>query len=355
LRLGLALPLVGMAVWAHWSGFASTSHRQFVAQAEAVRAGGAELAGLGSAYPPAPTLLAAVVPGGALGLSVVASLFAGVTLHLTWAQLVRRGFPTWFVVCLLPPLFAVPAVAYLASQSVAGIATLSLLAVALQGFVQFTVNRDTEAGFVTGLALAVAFTFDPIAVLYAVALGAATVFVARERFRTEVGSAVAATVAVILFPTLFAVLAWTFLEWRFAGVVFDTIATNPDILTFPKGVFPGLAAAAVTVGAALLHVPLYLAVGLLYAVRRPVALIGYAVAVPASIVAVWTGLRYTPVTAYVLFTLVALMSVPRDSGRRTSAALAVVALAQLVLAWTWPPSSPGSTEWLVAMVGRLIG
>jgi hypothetical protein len=355
LRIGLAAPLVGMAVWAHWSGFASTTHRQFLTQADAVRVGGAALTGLGSAYPPAPTLLAGVVPGGSLGLSVVASLFAGVTLQLTWAQLVQRRFPAWLIACLLLPLFAVPAVAYLASQSVAGIASLSLLAVALQGFVRFTVARETEAGFVTGLALAGAFAFDPIAVFYALALGAATVFVARDRFRAEGGAAVTATVAVIAFPTLFAVLAWTFLEWRFAGVVFDTIATNPDILTFRAGVWESLVAAAGTVGGALLHVPLYLAVGLLYAVRRPVALIGYLVSVPASIVAVWVGLRYTPVTAYVLFTLVALMAVPRDSGRRVGAALAAVALAQLVLAWTWPPSSPGFTDWLDAMLGRLLG
>ncbi len=47
-----------------------------------------------------------------------------------------------------------------------------------------------------------------------------------------------------------------------------------------------------------------------------------------------------------LFTLVALMSIPRGSGRRTLAVLAVVGVAQLVLAWVWPPISPGFTDWL---------
>jgi hypothetical protein len=37
----------------------------------------------------------------------------------------------------------------------------------------------------------------------------------------------------------------------------------------------------------------------------------------------------------VLFTLVALLSVPRDVGRRTRAALAAAALVQLVPAWVW--------------------
>jgi hypothetical protein len=79
------------------------------------------------------------------------------------------------------------------------------------------------------------------------------------------------------------------------------------------------------------------------------ALVGYLTAVPASVVAVWVGLRYTPVTAYVLFTLVALLSVPQDTGRRAGTALAAVALGQLVLAWVWPPTSPGFADWLAAV------
>ena len=336
---------MALGVWANVRGFESSSHRTFAAQAAAVRAGGSDLAGLGAAYPPLPTLLAGIVPGGSLGLSVVASLFAGCTLHLVWEQLVRRDVPTLLIGFLLLPLFAVPAVAYAASQSVSGIVLLSMLAVAVHGFVRFTVNRETEAGFLTGLALAAAFAVDPIAIFYALALGTATWFMTQQRepFATR------ATVAVIVFPTVFAVLSWMFLEWRFTGGVFGTLVANPDVLTFRAGVWPAFITAAATVGGSLLHVPLFAAVGVLYAVRRPMALVGYLTAVPASIVAVWIGLRYTPVTAYVLFTLVALLSVPRDVGRRTGAALAAVALVQLVLAWVWPPTSPGFADWLAAI------
>lgn len=154
----------------------------------------------------------------------------------------------------------------------------------------------------------------------------------------------------IVFPTVFAVLSWMFLEWRFAGSAFGTITADPAVLTFRDGVLPALGTAATTVGGALLHVPLFVAVGAIYAVRRPVALVGYLTSVPASVVAVWVGLRYTPVTAYVLFTLIALLAVPRDTGRRTGALLAVVALAQLALAWVWPPASPGFADWLAAVL-----
>ncbi|MCE3554372.1 hypothetical protein LWC33_23310 [Pseudonocardia sp. RS11V-5] len=101
-----------------------------------------------------------------------------------------------------------------------------------------------------------------------------------------------------------------------------------------------------------MHVPLFLAVAIIYAVRFPAALVGYAVSVLASVLAVWVALRFTPVTAYVLFTLVALMSIPRDSGPRTSRTLAVIGLAQLALAWSWPPTSPGFEQWLTAVLPR---
>jgi hypothetical protein len=348
-RLGLALPLIALAAWAQHRGFASESHRLFVAQADVVAAGGPELAGLGFAYPPVPTLLAGVLPGGTFALSVVASLFAGLTLHLVWEQMIRRGYPLPVQAGLGLPVFAVPAVAVLASQSVAGIASLSLLALGLQGFGRFTVYRDTEAGFTTGLALAGAFTFDPISVFYALALGAAAWFFARDRFRAEPAAATA-TVAVVAFPTVFVVLAWNFLQWRFTGSAVHITATQPGFFSFPGGVLGGLGTATTTVGAALLHVPLFVAVGLVYAVRAPLALIGYLVSVVASVVAVWIGLRYTPVTAYVLFTLVALTSIPRGLGRRPLAALAAIGAAQLVLAWVWPPVSPGFTDWLAAVL-----
>ncbi|HVH24210.1 MAG TPA: hypothetical protein VNA11_17315, partial [Pseudonocardia sp.] len=72
----------------------------------------------------------------------------------------------------------------------------------------------------------------------------------------------------------------------------------------------------------LLHVPLYLAVALVYAIRRPISLIGLLICCRAgSVVAVWLCLRFTPVTAYVLYTVVALMAVPRNTGRLLQALL----------------------------------
>jgi len=53
--------------WAWRQGFASPSHRQLVLQAQQVRTGGPDLAGLGHAYPPMPTLIAILVPAAPSG------------------------------------------------------------------------------------------------------------------------------------------------------------------------------------------------------------------------------------------------------------------------------------------------
>ncbi len=95
----------------------------------------------------------------------------------------------------------------------------------------------------------------------------------------------------IAFPTVFFVLAWTFLQWRFTGSAMHTVPTSPGFFTFPDGIVGGIGSAATMVGAALLHVPLFLAVGVLYARRFPLALVGYLTSVVASVVAVWIGLR----------------------------------------------------------------
>lgn len=73
--------------------------------------------------------------------------------------------------------------------------------------------------------------------------------------------------------------------------------------------------------------------------------------VPGSVFALWLGLRYTPVTAYVLVTVVALMAVPRNVRRPVQVLLVAAAVVQLVLAWVWPPTSPGFTEWRAAVLG----
>lgn len=352
-RVALAWPLAVLAVLAG-RAFVSSGHGQAEQQAAALVGGGADLHGLGAAYPPVPTLLATVLPGGATMLGVVAAIFAGLTLQLLWEQLMALELPNGVIAALLSTLFAVPAVAFLASQAVAGIASISLITVALLGFVRFTVNGSTEGGFVAGLAFALAFLTSPIALFYALAAAGSTVFLARGRFRATPGAALA-TVGVLLFPTVCVACSWAFLEWRFAGTAFGALVGSPTFLAFPGGVGASLLAATTTVGLGLVHVPLYVVCGVLAARVRPLSLVGYVLPLIGSVVAVWLGLTFTAITIYVFLTILALAAaVPARPGRRVTVLLVTTAVVQLVLAWVWPPTSSGFRDWASVLLG-LVG
>ena len=73
--------------------------------------------------------------------------------------------------------------------------------------------------------------------------------------------------------------------------------------------------------------------------------------VPGSVLALWLGLRYPPVTAYVLFTVVALMAVPRNVRRPVQVLLVAAAPGPAGAGLGVPPTRLGFTGWLAAVLG----
>ena len=107
---------------------------------------------------------------------------------------------------------------------------------------------------------------------------------------------------------------------------------------------------------ALARTPLYLAVALVFSVRRPAAGIGLLLPVVALIFARFIGFAYTPVTAYFLLTLLALTVVGHTlppGERRLRQILIAAALAQPALAFAWPQTATESAQWLHTIFGRL--
>jgi hypothetical protein len=298
LRLALAVPFVALALQARQQG-----------------------------YPPPPAggvaLLAAALPGSTLGL--LTGLTTGVVLAALGERLVAWRVP----LRVGAPLFLVPALAYAGSQDLTAMLTVAFLALAVEGFVHFAVAGRPEGAVRAGLALAAAALCDPVAIGYAAAFAAAAPFVAAERRPAPQGCR-----AVLLFPALAAGAGWALLEWRLTGHL--RVAADPG----------GLVAAAGGAVLAVAHTPLYAAVAVVYAVRRPRALAGYLVPVAGVFGTLLAGLSYSPVTAYLLLTVVALVAVPRAPSRRLGAFLATVGLAQWALTVTWPPTSPAFQDWL---------
>ena len=63
------------------------------------------------------------------------------------------------------------------------------------------------------------------------------------------------------------------------------------------------------------------------------------------------GLPSSPVTAYLLLTIVALVAVPRSPSRRLATFLGAVALVQWALALSWPPTGAAYQDWLRVVWG----
>src|SRR5689334_21339397 len=219
-RLAFAGPLAVISILVDVRGFVSAPNASLELHGQLARSTG--VAGLGWAYPPIPTFLASVLPGGALSLALVSSLLAGVAMASLWNRLQSRHTSRPVTVALLASLACVPAVLYGVTQDLAAFAGLAFLILALDGFTRFIIDRDTRGGFQAGLMLAFAFGCDPVALVYAAALAAAAPLLARGRFRAEPGAGVA-TASVLIFPVAAAAAAWAFLEWRFTGRAFATI------------------------------------------------------------------------------------------------------------------------------------
>ncbi|SNT59492.1 hypothetical protein SAMN05421812_111198 [Asanoa hainanensis] len=306
LRLALALPFAGLALY--------TASRGFV--------------------PRWPGPLAGVLGAlGPLGVGLVAAAATGIALAALAERLVRWQVPVRVGV----PLVLVPALAYTGSADPIAVLTVAFLALAVEGFLHVAVAGQPEGAVRAGLMLAGAALCDPAAIAYALVFAAVAPFVAAGRRGSAIDAA--PTRAVLLFPALAALATALLLSWRLtggAGIGFD-----------PAGFFGALGGAVV----AVVHTPLYAAVAVVYAVRRPRALAGYLAPVAVVFVTLLAGLAYSAVTNYLLLTTIALIAVPRSPSRRLGAFLGTVALLQWAQLITWPPASPAFQEWLRVVWG----
>ncbi|GIF67602.1 hypothetical protein Ais01nite_56370 [Asanoa ishikariensis] len=306
LRLLLALPFAGLALYAAGRGFVPR---------------------------PAGPLSALVTTLGPLGVGLVAAAATGTALAALAERLVRWQVPVRVGV----PLVLVPALAYTGSADPIAVLTVAFLALAVEGFLHFAVAGQPEGAVRAGLMLAGAALCDPAATGYALAFAAVAPFVAAGRRGPDIDAG--PTRAMLLFPPLAVLAGAVLLNWRLtgqAGIGFD-----------PAGLLGALGGAVV----AVVHTPLYAAVAVVYAVRRPRALAGYLAPVVVLFVTLLAGLAYSAVTNYLLLTTIALIAVPRSPSRRLGVFLGTVALLQWAQLITWPPASPPFQEWLRVVWG----
>ena len=340
LRVVLGLPFVVVALIADRRGITSDANQRLEEAGRSIDWGADRLDFLGAVYPPIPTGVAAVLPGGALWSGLVGALAGGVVLQVLAERLRVREVPTWLLVMLVASVGASPAFIYLSTQELAGFLGMALFAFALAGLLRFAVDGDTEGGFQCGLALGVAAMCDPATAVFAAFMAIGAPLVAWRRYRGQEG-AVSATLAVVIFPTVAAMGGWAFVEWQFTGAAFASVRALPDFLAFPEGVVDGLRSEFIAVFRRVLITPVFVISAVLIARRRPIAVGGQVMALLSLTVTQWLGLNLGTGQTLVIIASIGLMTVPWRPSRPLEIILGISCVVQIGLSWIpWRPALP---------------
>ena len=348
-RLTLAVPFVVLAVLVQLSGRlrSMTPNAGFATHAGGLPWDRVDPTWVGNLYPPITTVLAAVVPGGAFGLSVLGALAAGLLLHAVIEGMRQRGFAISTVINLTVALAANPLFGYAATQNLPQFLGIGLFGLGFADLVRFATNRDTQSGFRAGILLMLAALSDPSGVVYVVVATVAAPLLSASR-RQRFGRGFANTL-VGLFPTASAFGGVMLLAGIFAGdplqVVRGLVHYDParlavigQIFTTPLGWLWLAAMGGVWV------------IGLL--VRRPGAVVLTFLLFCALVAGYVFGM--TPYsgagTIYLMMMLAGIAIIPAAAKARITLAVNAVALLELALAWVTTFNRPIVAEWLAAVL-----
>ena len=290
-------------------------------RAAAIHWGSKNLEFISIVYPPLPTGIAAVLPGGPLVLAFAGAVAAGLVLQTLWHRLSALGLPWWASAAVLAGTGATPVFAVTAVSDLGRLVCVSLLVVAIAGLLRFAVRGEPGGGFQAGLALGVAAACDLATAVYAVAVGAATPLIARHRYRGARNSVPAAAL-VVLFPTVVCLGGWAFLEWRYTRTVFHTVVAHPH------------PAAVVVAALAVAATPVYWLSAALQLRRRSMAGLVLALPLVGLVVNALVGLADAGSAAdRVVLTLVGAVALPARPSRRLALLIAAAAVAQAAIGW----------------------
>ncbi len=340
-------------------GYTSNPRALLEQHAAAVRAGWHDLSAARVAYPPLLTGPLAVLPAGwrPAAQSIVGALAAGTLLSVYLARLVVAQLPITLIVLLCAALLCNTSLWYLGTQDLSGITSLLFLTLALGGFLRFAAFAETEGGFQAGLFLAVAFGCGSIALAYALSLVIGAPLLAVRRFRAE-PAAILATALVLGFPIAAAALGWTFTVWRLAGHPFAWLSNSGN--GTPFHVRSGSSVALRDAAASVLHAPLYLLVaaciltgaigtGHRLFVRAMITL-GFFVPIIVLFLGDWLGFIYSPMTSFLLLTLLPAATIPARPSRPLCLLLGTAAVLQPIIAIVWPVAGAATVDnWIRAI------
>jgi len=306
---------------------------------------------LSALYPHVTVLIASANPFGRIGIGMMGAIASGFLLQKICEVIAQRSIPRSTGVILVIALAANPLYAYFAAQDLAGFLAITFFGLALADLVRFVNWGNTESGFRAGLLLALAVLSDPTGILFTAVAVLASPFLRHGRPPSR--GLRAANMLVIAFPSIGAFVTVTALSLLFFGTsAFDGVASvlaqAPDRaveLALSYATPTGLLLAAPVVSAwlvaiivrRLVAIPLSIVVFLMVNAAFVLGLIG-----PGS-----AGMTFT------LLTILAITLIPAARTRTQNVLVDLVAVLQIVIAWTAALDRPIVVDWMTGIAGSI--
>lgn len=350
LRALFALPYMAISILTTVDAASvNTPNQQLLDHVATVAWDRADVAWIGEIYPPLSTLLAAILPGGRLGLGIAGALVAGVFLQKMLEIMVQRKFSPWLAGLLLVALAGNPLFGYTVTENFAAFLGLAFFGLGISDIVRFVAWGNTQSGFRAGIYLMLAVLSDLSGLLYVLTAAAAAPFLSLGR-RHQRGAR-AANVLVIVYPTAAALGAILTLNLIFTGHLVGAVGRAAVVGADER--FASLGPLFTSPGGLLLVAPVLSAWVVALIVRRPGSILVSTLVFAAILGAFVLGLlpSGSAGNTFILMTLMAIALVPTPKRRLLVSLMDTVAFVQIAIAWLTAFNRPIVVDWINALLG----
>lgn len=310
----------------------------------------ADIGWIGEIFPPLSTLLAAIIPGGRLGLGIAGALIAGIFVQKMLEIMVQRRFSPWLAGLLILALAGNPLFAYTVTENFAAFLGLAFFGLGITDVVRFVAWGNTQSGFRAGIFLMLATLSDLSGLLYVLTAALAAPFLRLGRH--EQRGARGANVVVILYPTVAALAAIMSLNLIFTGRLIGAVGRG--LIVGADERFAALGPLFTSPNGLLLIAPVLSAWIVALIVRRPgsipVSTLVFVAILGASVVGLLPS--GSAGNTFILMTMLAIALVPTPRRKSLIILMDIVAFLQIAIAWLTAFNRQIVIDWMNVVSGN---